>query len=36
MSQDKLAEVLGGCIGIIYTLTYRVILIAAAIKYLSH
>jgi hypothetical protein len=32
---DKLPEVLGGCIGIIYTLTYRGILIAAALKYLS-
>jgi|APGre2960657468_1045069.scaffolds.fasta_scaffold479043_2 hypothetical protein len=32
---DKLPEVLGGCIGIVYTLTYRVIVIAAAIKYLS-
>lgn len=31
----KLPEVLGGCIGVIYTLTYRVILIAAALKYLS-
>lgn len=35
MSEDKLTTVLGGCIGIIYTLTYRGILVAAAIKYLS-
>jgi len=31
---DKLPEVLGGCIGIIYTLTYRIVIVLAAIKYL--
>ena len=31
---DKLSEVLGGCLGIIYTLSYRVIVILAAIKYI--
>jgi len=31
---DKIPEVLGGCIGIIYTLAYRVIVIHAAIKYI--
>lgn len=31
---DKLPEVLGGCIGMIYTLSYRVIVILAAIKYI--
>ena len=31
---EKLPEVLGGCIGIIYTLSYRVIVILAAIKYI--
>ena len=36
MAQEKLPEVLGWCIGIIYTLTYRGILVAAAIKYLSN
>lgn len=31
---DKIPEALGGCIGIIYTLAYRVIVILAAIKYI--
>lgn len=31
---DKLPEVLGGCIGIIYMLTYRIVIVLAAIKYL--
>jgi len=31
---DKIPEVLGGCIGIIYTLLYRVIVVLAAIKYI--
>ena len=32
---DKLPEVAGGCIGIVYTLTYRAIIILAALKYLN-
>lgn len=32
---DKLPEVAGGCVAIVYTLTYRVIIILAALKYLN-
>lgn len=32
--KDTAAEVVGGCIGIIYTLSYRIVIVLAAIKYL--